>query len=54
MFLILFSSVGSGVWVGYVQTTLEKVLCELVDRVVRLSFAYVQKSISQDWHQVVE
>ena len=54
MFLILFSSVGSGVWVGHVQTTFEKILCELIDRVVRLSLTNVQKSISQDWHQVVE
>jgi len=47
-------SVGRGVWVGHIQTSLEQVFCERVDAVSRLTLAYVQQTISQDWHQVIK
>ena len=47
-------SVGGGVRVWNVQTSLEQVLCQAVHRILGLALADVQKSISQNWHQVVQ
>lgn len=52
--LLLSSSVCSGVRVGNVQTSLEQVLSQTVNRVAWLTFADVQKPVGQDWHKVVE
>ena len=48
------NSVGCGVGIGHVQTSLEQVFCKRVNAVSWLTLAYVQETISKDWHQVVK
>jgi hypothetical protein len=48
------NSVGCGVGIGHVQTSLEQVFCKGVNAVDWLTLAYVQKTISKDRHQVVK